>query len=138
MEFSIGEYYRLEIHWNKVIYDHDGVAELRGCYFNGPVIKEVNALNDNDYMDLDFFNQYGIFIPSYYITRLSWQSTKFIDNKIKLLNVKLKNKHINSTPKLKNNDFIVIDTSNHTEEKHLFYLTYPSYLLRFDGEFYKF
>ena len=89
-------------------------------------------------MDLDFFNQYGIFIPSYYITRLSWQSTKFIDNKIKLLNVKLKNKHINSTPKLKNNDFIVIDTSNHTEEKHLFYLTYPSYLLRFDGEFYKF
>jgi len=138
MEFNIGERYRLEIRWQKAIYNQNGESKLVGCCFTGPVIKEVDSLNEEDSMSLDFFNQYRIFVPSYYIANLSWRGVRFAENKIELDNVKLKNKYINSVPKLKNDDFIVVDTSNHTEEKHHLFLTYPAYLLRFDGELYKF
>ncbi len=138
MGFRIAEKYRLEIRWKKAIYEQEGLARLEKCYFTGPVLKEVNQINQEDHMNLDFSNQYIIFVPSYYIGRLSWKGANQTPEAIYLTDVLFKNKYINSVPKLNNDDYIVIDTKNHEEEKHHFHLTYPSYLIRFDGELYKF
>lgn len=138
MNFRISEKYRLEVYWGKVIYNQDDTAELEKCYFAGPALKEVEGINEEDHIDLDFSNQYIIFVPSYYIARLSWRGINQTQDKLYLNNVLLKNRHSTSVPRLKNDDFIVIDTKDHEDEKHDYHLTYPSYLIRSDGDLYKF
>jgi hypothetical protein len=137
-EFHITERFKLEIRWDKVIYDRDGAAELIGCYFGGPVIKEVADIAEEDRMKLDFSNQYLVFIPYFYIATLHWKGIRRVLDKIYLYNVLLTNDNLNVVPKLNNNDYIVVDTENHEDEKHQYYLVYPSYLIRFDGEKYDF
>lgn len=138
MVFRISEKYRLELHWEKAIYEQEGIAKLMGCSFAGPALKEAAAVNENDFISLDFANQYLFFVPSYYIAKLSWKQVSQSSNIIHLYDALLTNKHVNSVPKLKDDDFIVIDTKNHEDDKHNFHLTYPSYLIRFDGDLYKF
>jgi len=138
MEFSISERFRLEVHWDKVVYAQDGIACLHNCYLSGPVLKDVAEMAGNDFMDLDFTKQYLVIIPSYYIARFSWGNVKHSVDKIYLGEVMLKNKYVNSVPKLSNSDYIVIDTADHEDEKHMFSLVYVSYLLNSDGQLYNF
>ncbi|MHA2218193.1 MAG: hypothetical protein ACXACY_19830 [Candidatus Hodarchaeales archaeon] len=138
MKFRISEKYRLEIHWDKVIYTQDGVAKLRGCYLSGPVIGEISEMVPKDAIDLDFFNQYILFVKSYYIASLAWEGIKHDTNKIYLHNATLINKKVNAVPKLNHDDYIVIDTKGHEDEKHQYNLTYPSFLVKSTGELYNF
>lgn len=138
MEFSVSERYRLELHWSKAKYELDQEAILKGCYFSGPVLSEVFKLNQEDYIDLDFAGQYILFANFYYISRLSWKGVNHTPEKIKLSNVILKSKNLNVVPKLKNSDYIVIDTQSHEDQKHLYNLVYPSYLIHKDGVIYNF
>jgi hypothetical protein len=50
----------------------------------------------------------------------------------------LENRYLNVVPKLKNNDYIIIDTSKHEDEEHLYNLVYTSYLVNENGELYNF
>ena len=134
----LGERYRLEIHWDKVSYEKDGIAKIEGCYLSGPVLKEVEQLNEEDSIALDFVKQYGIFVKHYYIAKLSWEGVRHTLDKIFLDNVKLENMNINAVPKMKDDDYIVVDTRNHEDEKHKYQLTYISYLLKSDGSLYVF
>jgi hypothetical protein len=137
-EFSIAEKFKLAVHWNKVVYEREGLSKLEGCYFSGPVLKEVSKLNPKDFMDLDFGNQYIVFIKHYYVIRFSWEGVKHTPEKIFLSNVIFENRYVSSVPKLNDDDYILIDTKDHVDEKHNYYLTYPSYLIRFDGDKYNF
>lgn len=134
----LGEKYRLEIHWKKVKYEVDQIALIEGCYLSGPVLKEAVKLNDQDFIDLDFVNQYLVFVDNYYIARLSWNSVEYRSEKILLLGVKLENKNLNAVPKLNKHDYIIIDTKDHEEEIHMYHFVYPAYLIRKDGTFYDF
>jgi len=138
MAFKVADRYRLELHWTNVSYDQDQIAILTGCYFSGPVVKDVAQLNQIDSMDLDFSNQYLIFTNLYYIAKLSWVGVRHTPDKIFLGESTLKNKNLNVVPKLNTNDYIIIDTQNHENEKHNFMLVYPSFLVRRDGQFYNF
>ena len=138
MEFSVSERFRLEIHWKKVIYDQEGVAKLEGCYLSGPVIKEVAKMEQKDTISLDFGNQYVIFTPNYYVARLSWEGVRHTPHRIYLDNAILKNKFLNSVPNLNYNDYIIVDTKNHEDDKHQYHLSYPAYLIKFGGEIYNF
>ena len=137
-EFMVSEKFRLEVHWKKVNYGKEGVSNIQGCYLSGPVLKEVDQLNEEDFIKLDFSNQYIIFVKNYYISELSWSGVKHTTEKIFLYNAKLENMNINVVPKLKNKDHIVIDTQNHEDEKHQYNMTYTSYLLKADGSLYNF
>ena len=137
-EFMISERFRIELHWRKVNYEKEGIANIQGCYLSGPVLKEVEQLNEEDFIKLDFANQYIIFVKNYYIAKLSWLGVKYTPEKIFLYNTKLENININAVPKLQNNDYIVINTKDHEDEKHQYYATYPSYLLKADGALYNF
>jgi len=136
-EFMISEKFRMEIHWKKVSYK-EGIDNIQGCYLSGPVLKEVEQLNEEDFIKLDFSNQYIIFVKNYYIAKLSWSGVKHTPEKIFIYNTKLENMNINVVPKLRNNDYIVIDTENHEDEKHQYSMTYHSYLLKADGQLYNF
>lgn len=137
-EFMISEKYRLEIHWDKVSYEKNGIAKIEGCYLSGPVLKEVEQLNEEDSIALDFVKQYVIFVQHYYIAKLSWSGVRHTLEKIFLDNVILENMNINAVPKMKDDDYIVVDTRNHEDEKHQYQLTYISYLLKSDGSLYVF
>jgi len=134
----LGEKYRLEIHWKKVKYEVDQIALIEGCYLSGPVLKETVRLNDQDHIDLDFVNQYSIFVDHYYIARLSWNNVDYRSEKIFLRDVKLENKNLNVVPKLNKYDYIVVDTKDHEEEKHMYHFVYPAYLIKRDGTLYNF
>jgi hypothetical protein len=138
MEFSVSERFRLEIHWKKVIYNQEGIAEFTGCYLSGPVIKEVAEMNQKDVIALDFGNQYVVFTPNYYVARLSWEGVRHTPHRIYLDNAILKNKFLNSVPNLNYNDYIIVDTKNHEDDKHQYHLSYPAYLIKFGGELYNF
>lgn len=138
MKFRIAEKFILEIHWDNASYEQDGLAKLSGCYFSGPVLKEVNQLNEKDSMNLDFGNQYSIFVKHYYVAKFSWEGIRITSEKIFLSNVFLKNKNVNSVPKLNDDDYILVDTKDHTDTTHQYHLIYPSYLIRFDGDKYDF
>lgn len=138
MGFSISERFRLEMHWSKAVYDQDGTAKLEGCYLGGPVIKEVAEMNQKDVIALDFGNQYAVFVPNYYVAKLSWEGVRHSPSKIYLDNAILKNRHLNSVPNLNYNDYIIVDTKNHEDDKHQYHLSYPSYLIKFEGEVYNF
>ena len=138
MAFRISEKYRLEVHWDRTVYKNDGEASLENCYFSGPVLKEVAEMNQQDHMELDFANQYRVFVRQFYIARLSWNGVRHMSERIYLHDVMLKNRFVNSVPKLNDSDYIVINTANHEEEKHQYNLVYPSYLLKHDGEAYNF
>lgn len=137
-EFSISEKFRLDIRWNKVTYEQEGTAKLLGCCISGPAVKEVANINQSDYMKLDFGNQYLVFVPYFYIAVFSWNGVRQTPEKIYLDNVVLTNENVNSVPKLMNDDYIVVDTDDHEDEKHQYALVYKSYLIRFDGEKYNF
>lgn len=136
--FRIEDKYRLELHWTSVDYKVEGEANLNNAYFIGPVLQEVAQMNQNDSMRLDFKGQYIIMVPFYYVAVLSWRGVDQNLEKIKLHNAVLKNKYLNSVPKLKNDDRILIDTKMHDDVNHPYMLTYSAYLLKFDGELYKF
>jgi hypothetical protein len=138
VEFNISEKYKLEIHWNRSVYEQDGAAKLEGCYLSGPVIKEVLEMEQKDNISLDFGNQYVVFVPNYYVAKLFWEGVRHTPSKIHLTNVVLKNKFLNSVPNLNDDDYIIVDTKNHEDEKHQYYLSYPSYLIKFKGEIYNF
>ena len=78
MKFRISEKYRLEIHWDKSIYDEDGVAKLEGCYLSGPAVKEVAQMNESDSIVLDFATQYVVFVKHYYVAKLSWKKVNHL------------------------------------------------------------
>jgi hypothetical protein len=138
MKFRISEKFRLELHWRSVKYDQEGIAKLEGCYFSGPALKEVNQINPKDSIVLDFANQYILLIKDFYIATFSWEGVNRVSDKILLSIAIISNKNLNSVPKLRDDDYIVIDTSNHIPEKHQQSLTYTSYLIRSDGEKYDF
>ncbi len=134
----LGEKYRLEIHWSKAIYKKEGEVNLVGCCLTGPVIGEVNQMEQEDSIALDFSNQYRIFVLQHYVARLSWKGVEHTPTKIYLDNVILSNKFTNSVPKLNDSDSIVVDTKNHTDTKHEHHLTYPAYLIKRDGNLHNF
>ena len=138
MKFRIAEQYRLEVHWEKAIYEKDGIAKLEGCYLSGPAIKEVAHMSEGDTIVLDFATQYIVFVKYYYVAKLSWVGVNHLLDKIYLSGVTLSNRHLNSVPKLNDNDYIVIDTKDHENAKHQMSLTYKSYLIKSDGEMHNF
>lgn len=137
-EFLISERFRLELHWNKVVYSKDGVADFKGCYFSGPILSDISSIQPNDSIKLDFGKQYSKLVSSYYIAELSWGEINITDRRIILRDAILINKHINSVPKLRNDDYIVIDTANHEDTKHPMHINYTAYLLNVDGTLYNF
>ncbi len=136
----LGEKYRLELHWDTVIYERDGVCKLNNASFSGPVLSISNVINPNDNIMVDFFNQYAILVNNVYVAKLSWKEVKYNkDSSVTLSDCFLTHDtELNKVPKFRDNDYIVIDTKNHEEAIHAFNLVYISYVVNENGVLYKF
>ena len=136
-EFLLSEKYRLELKWSNIEYN-DNIVNLRGAYFEGPVINDIAVLEPNDCIKLDFGKQYSSIISKYYIVDFCWGSVSFNNKKILLSDSYMLINYDSSIPKIKQNDYIVIDTKDHRSEVHHYNLTYKSYLVDSGGALYNF
>jgi hypothetical protein len=135
----LGERYKLELHWEKVKYEQDGMCKLIGAYFSGPALSNAEKINDNDSIKLDFFTQYLVFVKNVYIGDLSWNEVVYNGKKVILKDAKIMHDtELNKVPKLRNDDYLVIDTSNHEMALHAFNLLYTTYVVSEGGEPYNF
>lgn len=136
---QLGEKYKLELHWEKVKYKQDGICELVNAYFSGPALSNAEKINDNDNIKLDFFVQYLIFVKNVYVGDLSWGEVIYNGKKVILKDVKITHDtELNKVPKLRDDDYLVIDTSNHEMAVHTFNLLYTTYVVSEGGEPYNF
>jgi len=125
--------YRLELHWQSVSYDDQGLANLKGAYLCGPVLKEAAQIQPNDQLMLDMTSQHLIFIPDYYQALLKWKGVEYKEDRVFLKDATIRGRHVNSIETLKNNDWIIIDCADHEEEKHPFHLVYWAEVRKADG-----
>jgi hypothetical protein len=137
-KFLLSEKYRLELRWKSTSYN-DGACELKKAYFTGPALSIASRIGDNEYIYLDFFKQYFPALVNVYVAKFKWGTVIYNgDGTVSLRNAFIIDSKVNIAPKLKNNDYIVIDTSAHTVKKHGFNLVYKSYVIDKSGNMYKF
>lgn len=135
MHYLCREKYRLEVHWDKVNYHNDAVANLEGVYLSGPVLKDAVKLESPDHIDLDLTPQLLTVLNSYYLVRLSWAGVKYNpDGTITLEGAVLSNDYLKSLHKIEDKDYILINTEKHEETTHAYNLVYESQIMRADKE----
>ena len=127
-KFLLSERYRLEIHWKGLTYK-EKVCLFDGAYFSGPALSLANEINSEDGIILDFYSQYIKFVSGVYVGKFSWGEVKYKDDNALLSNAKLVQAELSSVPKLKDDDYLVIDTLNHEEAVHAFNPMYTTYVV---------
>ncbi len=132
------EKYRLELHWDSIVYHNDKEATLEGAYFWGPALKEAAKIESPDFIDLDLTPQLLVVIDSYYIVRLTWKGVKYRADKVILEGAVLLNDRLKGLHKFERGDSILINTENHEESKHPYHLVYESQVIRVDKEPYNY
>jgi hypothetical protein len=139
-KFTLSDRYRLELHWNKAIYEQPGMCKLEYAYFSGPALLEMVKLRENDYINLDFFKQYYVIVDRVYVAKFSWGKVNYNSNgTISLYSTCITHDtELNKVPKLKDSDYLIIDTEDHAVEKHLYSLVYKTYVVNETTNLYKF
>ena len=136
----LGERFKLELHWKKVLRPKAGEMHLVDAYFSGPALAQADKINNNDTIRLDFCSQLVVLVKSVYVGDLKWGEVVYNKNKT----VTLKNARIEYDPELKGipnletKDYLVINTAGHENEKHLYNLLYPTYVIDRDSELYNY
>lgn len=138
--FLLSEKYRLELHWKKVLRPESGIMYLTDAYFSGPALAQADKINPNDTIRLDFCSQMTILVKNVYVADLYWGEVSYTrDGKINLKSAVIKyDPSIKGIPNLENRDYLVIDTKDHENEKHLYNLLYPAYVINRDSELYNY
>jgi len=136
----LGEKYKLEIHWNKALYENEGLCKLQDAYFSGPALSMAQKINSNDHINIDFFKQYFIVIKNVYVAKLEWGEVVYNkDGTVTLKDAVISHStELNKVPKLGHTDYLVIDTEQHEEATHAFHLVYESFVVNEDGILYQF
>jgi len=135
----IKEKYKLELHWDEIVYHNDSSAVLKGARFQGPALKIAQKIGAPDSIDIDLTPQHFVVLDSYYIVRLQWAAVNYLsDGTVMLQEAVLSNGLLKQLHKLNNKDFIIVDTYKHEEETHPYNLVYASYVVREDGEKYNY
>lgn len=138
MKFLLSERYRLELHWSKVLRPKAGEMHLVGAYFSGPALAQADKINDNDTIRLDFCSQLVVLVKSVYVGDLKWGEVVYNKNgTIALKNARVEyDSELKGIPNLETKDHLVIDTSGHENDKHLYNLLYPTYVVDRSSELY--
>lgn len=139
-KFDLTDRFKLELRWQLVRYEQEGRCKLIGAYFTGPALADAIKLEENDHIMLDFFKQYLVLVENVYVAKFSWGAVEYNkDGTIKLKDAFIiHDTELNKVPKLKDTDYLVIDTSNHEVETHPFNLVYRTYVVNTDTSLYNF
>ena len=139
-KFVLSDRYSLELHWKSVKYESDGICKLDDAYFSGPALADAQKVNSNDHIMLNFFKQYVIIVENVYVAKFSWGEVTYNkEGKIFLVDAIITHDtELNHVPKLKDTDYLIIDTSDHEDTIHQFNLLYKTYVVNEDIQLYKF
>lgn len=139
-KFVLSDRYSLDLRWKGVKYESEGICKLDGAYFSGPALSDAQKVNDNDHIMLNFFKQYIILVENVYVAKFSWGEVTYnSDGKILLAGAIISHDtELNRVPKLKDNDHLIIDTSDHEDVVHQFNLLYKTYVVNENVQLYKF
>jgi len=139
-QYLLSEKFKLEITWRKVLRPKAGIMYLVDAYFSGPALDQAEKINDNDHIQLDFVSQLTTLIKSVYVAKLSWGEVTYNKDKtIGLKNVAITyDELLKGIPNLEDKDYLVIDTKNHENEKHIYNMFYPAYVVNKDNGFYNY
>lgn len=136
-KFLLSERFRLELHWKKCIHSKAGEMHFVGAYFSGPVLKQAAKLQPNDHITLDFCHQTMIIVHNVYTATFAWDGVEYKDDKIFLkAAILMYDEDLKNIPKLNDSDYLVIDTKNHENEKHVYNTLYPTYVVSRDSDLY--
>lgn len=138
---TVKDRYRLECHWDTVVYEQAGRCKLGGAFFSGPVMSITNKIESNDKIQIDFFSQYLWLVKSVYVATLSWGEVSYThDGRVAKLSdcFITHDSELNTVPQLKDTDWLLIDTINHEDMKHAFNLVYRTYVIHEDKDIYTF
>jgi hypothetical protein len=136
-KFLLSERFRLELHWNKCTHTKAGEMHFEGAYFSGPVLKQAVELNQSDHMTLDFCHQTMVVVNNVYTGTFAWNGVEYKSNKILLkAAVLMYDDDLKNIPKLDDEDYLVIDTRNHENEKHNFHTLYQTYVISKENDIY--
>jgi len=136
-DMRVAEFYRLELHWDSVEKNKDNSCSLRGAYFSGPVLSHADKINSGDNIVLDLTPQYARVLTSYYFTKLVWGTVEYKYGNVLLQDAVLTGDFINTISNLDNTDFILIDTSKHDGDSHIYNLVYRGLVVNKDGKEYE-
>jgi hypothetical protein len=139
-KFLLSEKYRLELRWKSVLRPKDGVMNLIDAYFSGPALAQAEKINNDDHIQIDFCSQFVVLVKNVYVATLFWGEVVYNqDGTIGLRNARIEyDSKVKGIPNLKNQDYLVIDTKDHENEKHMFNLFYPAYVVNQDDELYNY
>lgn len=128
-DFLSAERFKLEVRWEKVLRPKSGEMHLIGAYFTGPVLTQAEKINSDDHIQIDFCSQFAVLVSNVFIAKFSWGEVIYgKDNKVYLKNaIVTYDPLIAAIPNLENADYLVIDTKNHENEKHLYNMLYKAY-----------
>lgn len=132
--------YKLDLTWDKVEYNKEGLCKIHNAIFSGPALQEAEKIADDDHISLDFYRQYYILAKNVYIAELNWKKVEYLDNgTVKLHDCYLTHDtELNRVPTLNDSDMLVIDTKGHDREEHGFNFTYKAYVVNIDKQVYNF
>ncbi len=140
IKFDLSDRHRLELHWDRTEYKQEGRCSLTGTYFSGPALSEAMQLEENDHIMLDFFKQYLVLVENVYVAKFSWKQVTYTKSGTILLKDSFitHDTELNKVPKLKDSDYLIIDTSNHEVESHPFNPVYKTYVVNETTNLYNF
>ena len=139
-KFDLSDRYRLELHWNKLEYNRDGQCSVRGAVFKGPALNEAQQIEDNNHIMLDFYHQYIYLVRKIYVAKFSWGEVVYNPNgTVSLKDTTIAHAtELNKVPKLKDTDYLIIDTEDHETDKHPFNFLYKTFVVNEDTYLYRF
>jgi len=138
-EFLSKERFKLELRWSNVEYIEDTKCLLKDAYFSGPALQIAQKINNNDHLMLDFYSQYIQLVKGTYVGKFSWREVNYQKDNVFLNNAILEHDtELVTVPILNNNDYFVIDTSDHEISIHSQNLVYKTYVISEENTLYRF
>ena len=138
-DFLSKERFKLELRWSCVEYIEDTKCLLKGAYFAGPALQIAQKINNNDHLMLDFYSQYIQLVSGTYVGKFSWQKVNYHKDNVFLSNALLEHDtELVTVPVLNDNDYFVIDTSDHEISIHSQNLVYKTYVINEENTLYRF
>lgn len=141
MSFLISEQFKLEIHWENVVYGEQGACFFTNAYLSGPALQIAQKINNNDNILLDLYSQYIVLSKGAYVLPFFWDTVTYSGDgkKVLLENARIvHNEDLTNAPKINSSDYIVIDTSDHRSDIHQYSMVYKALLIKEDHERYRF
>ena len=133
---NLAEQFKLELHWSKILRSKAGELHLIDAYFSGPALKQAEKIGNNDHIQIDFCSQFVVLVRSVFVAKFSWGEVNYSkDNKVYLKNTIITyDPMVEGIPIIADTDYLVIDTKNHENEKHMYNMFYDAYIIGKDND----